>query len=410
MHQELVEKYVKLIVRSGANVQAGQGVTIRISPELADFGRMLVKEAYEAGAAWVRVDWEDQAITKLAYEYQSTDELATVKEWEEERLKYSVETLPARIFITSADPDGLKGMDQAKLSEVSRRQYPVLKPYHDAMENKYQWVIAGAPSVAWAKKIFPDLSEAEAVDNLWAAIFDTSRVSLEEDPLETWQRHNESFEARMKWLNDHTFSKIHYRSANGTDFSAGLLPQVLWAGGGEELKETKVFFQPNIPTEEIFTTPMRGDAEGKVVASKPLSYQGQLIDKFWIEFEAGKAVRWGAEQGEELLGTMLTMDEGAAYLGELALVPFESPVNQKGYLFWNTLYDENACCHLAVGRGFTNLVKDYDQYTREELVAMGLNESMIHVDFMIGTADLDIDGEKADGTLVPIFRGGTWAF
>ena len=410
MHQELVEKYVKLIVRSGANVQAGQGVTIRISPELADFGRMLVKEAYEAGAAWVRVDWEDQAITKLAYEYQSTDELATVKKWEEERLKYSVETLPARIFITSADPDGLKGMDQAKLSEVSRRQYPVLKPYHDAMENKYQWVIAGAPSVAWAKKIFPDLSEAEAVDNLWAAIFDTSRVSLEEDPLETWQRHNESFEARMKWLNDHTFSKIHYRSANGTDFSAGLLPQVLWAGGGEELKETKVFFQPNIPTEEIFTTPMRGDAEGKVVASKPLSYQGQLIDKFWIEFEAGKAVRWGAEQGEELLGTMLTMDEGAAYLGELALVPFESPVNQKGYLFWNTLYDENACCHLAVGRGFTNLVKDYDQYTREELVAMGLNESMIHVDFMIGTADLDIDGEKADGTLVPIFRGGTWAF
>ena len=410
MHQELVEKYVKLIVRSGANVQAGQGVTIRISPELADFGRMLVKEAYEAGAAWVRVDWEDQAITKLAYEYQSTDELATVKKWEEERLKYSAETLPARIFITSADPDGLKGMDQAKLSEVSRRQYPVLKPYHDAMENKYQWVIAGAPSVAWAKKIFPDLSEAEAVDNLWAAIFDTSRVSLEEDPLETWQRHNESFEARMKWLNDHTFSKIHYRSANGTDFRAGLLPQVLWAGGGEELKETKVFFQPNIPTEEIFTTPMRGDAEGKVVASKPLSYQGQLIDKFWIEFEAGKAVRWGAEQGEELLGTMLTMDEGAAYLGELALVPFESPVNQKGYLFWNTLYDENACCHLAVGRGFTNLVKDYDQYTREELVAMGLNESMIHVDFMIGTADLDIDGEKADGTLVPIFRGGTWAF
>ncbi|NLF20345.1 MAG: aminopeptidase, partial [Clostridiaceae bacterium] len=209
MHQELVEKYVKLIVRSGANVQAGQGVTIRISPELADFGRMLVKEAYEAGAAWVRVDWEDQAITKLAYEYQSTDELATVKKWEEERLKYSAETLPARIFITSADPDGLKGMDQAKLSEVSRRQYPVLKPYHDAMENKYQWVIAGAPSVAWAKKIFPDLSEAEAVDNLWAAIFDTSRVSLEEDPLETWQRHNESFEARMKWLNDHTFSKIH---------------------------------------------------------------------------------------------------------------------------------------------------------------------------------------------------------
>lgn len=410
MQKEMIDKYVRLIVRAGVNVQVGQGVVIRISPELAALARMLVEESYEAGASWVRVDWNDQEVTKLDYRYQSTEQLGEVKKWVEERLKYSAEELPCQIYITSDDPDGLREIDPAKISEVRQLQYPILKPYNDAMDNKYQWVIAGAPSVAWAKKVFPDLGEEEAVEALWQAILDTSRVLPDEDPLETWAKHNANFRKHMDWLNGHKFSRIHYKAANGTDFHVGLLPNVRWEGGGEYALGSGIYFQPNIPTEEVFTSPRKGDVEGRVVASKPLSYQGQLIDDFWIEFEGGRAVRWGAKQNEALLGKMLGMDEGASMLGELALVPYDSPINQKGYLFWNTLYDENASCHMAVGRGFTNLVENYGDYTREELLAMGINESMVHTDFMIGTADLAIDGETAEGERVAIFRNGTWAF
>ncbi len=410
MHQTMLEKYVRLIVRAGANVQPDQGVILRISPDLADFARLIVEEAYNAGAGWVRVDWNDQAVTKLHYLHQATENLAKVEKWEEERLKHTAETLPCMIMITSDDPDGLQGIDRAKMTEVQQKRYPIIKPYNDQMDNKYQWVIAGAPSTAWAKKVYPDLPEDEAVAKLWEAIFATSRVTADEDPMDSWAKHNENFEHHMRWLNEHKFKQVHIRANNGTDIKIGLLPNVVWLGGGEKTQGSEVFFQPNIPTEEVFTTPCKGDASGKVVASKPLSYQGQLIDRFWIEFEDGKAVRWGAEEGEELLSKMLTMDEGAGLLGEVALVPYESPVNQLGYLFWNTLYDENACCHMAVGRGFTNLVEDYDNYEHEELIEMGINESMVHVDFMIGTEDMAIDGETEDGELIPIFRNGTWAF
>ncbi len=410
MQKEMLEKYVKLIVRIGANVHKGQGVVIRINPDLAYFARMLVKEAYEAGASWVRVDWEDQEILKYDYHYQTTEALGEVKKWVEEKLKFAMEELPCQIMITSEDPDGLKDVDPVKMSEVRKLRYPVIKPYNDVMDNKYQWVIAGAPSLAWAKKVFPDLGDEEAVEALWEAILETSRVLPDEDPVDTWKRHNENFKLHKDWLNEHRFSRIHYKASNGTDFHVGLLPNVLWEGGGETALGSGIYFQPNIPTEEVFTSPRKGDVEGKVVASKPLSYQGQLIEDFWIEFEGGKAVRWGAKHNEHLLGEMLSMDEGASMLGELALVPFESPINEKGYLFWSTLYDENASCHMAVGRGFTNLVENYGNYSREELMAMGINDSMIHTDFMIGTRDLAIDGETSDGQLIPIFRNGTWAF
>lgn len=404
----LLEKYVRLIVRAGVNVQEGQEVILGIAPELAEMARLIVEEAYKAGAKSVQVDWSDQALTRLAYKYESVETLGTMKKWKEEKLAYETETLPARIYITSEDPNGLKDVDPAKMSEVQRMLYPIVKPYRDKSENKYQWLIAGAPSAAWAKAVFPDLSEEEAIDALWEAIFRTSRVTEAEDPLETWHRHNESFRRHTAWLNGQNFKRLHYKASNGTDFSVPLNPNLVWAGGGEDTEGTKVFFQPNIPTEEVFTTPLPEGAEGKVVSSKPLSYKGQLIDHFSIEFENGKAVRWAAETGEELLGEMLTIDEGASRLGEVALVPFDSPINQTGILFRNTLYDENACCHLAVGRGFTMLVKDYEKYSREEIMELGINESMIHVDFMIGTADLSIDGEKEDGSLVPIFRNGTW--
>lgn len=406
---DLIQKYVRLIVRRGVNVQEGQEVVLTISPELYELARLIVREAYEAGASDVRVEFNDQILTKLAYEYETAENLGTLKKWKEERLAYESEALPAKIVITSENPQGLKDIDPAKMSEVQRMLYPKIKPYRDKSENKYQWVIAGAAAPEWAQVVFPELGAEEATAKLWEAIFHTARIRSDEDPLDTWDRHNASFERHTKWMNEQNFTKLHYRASNGTALTVPLSPHMLWAGGGEESEGKKIFFQPNIPTEEVFTTPLPDGAEGIVYASKPLSFKGQLIDGFHIEFEKGRAVRWGAEVGEELLGEMLTLDEGAGRLGEAALVPFDSPINQTGILFQNTLYDENACCHLAVGRGFTSLVKDYEKYTREEIMALGINDSMIHVDFMIGTADLAIDGEREDGSLVPVFRNGTWA-
>lgn len=404
-----LKNYVRLIVRAGANVQEGQEVTITVSTELAVFARLLAEEAYKAGAKRVQTDWLDQEMSKLAYKYQETETLGSMLKWKEEKLAYETETLPAEIHIVSEDPQGLKEIDPVKMSEVQRMLYPVVKPYRDKSENKYQWVIAGAAAPAWAKAVFPDLPEEEAVKALWEAIFATSRISAEEDPLETWEAHNESFKRHTEWLNAQNFTKLHYKAGNGTDFTVPLNPHLLWAGGGDYTEQSRIYYQPNIPTEEVFTTPHPEGAEGTVVASKPLSYRGQIIENFRIEFENGRAVRWEAEKGEKLLGEMLQQDEGACRLGEVALVPFDSPINKTGLLFQNTLYDENACCHLAVGRGFTMLVKDYENYSREEIMELGINDSMIHVDFMIGTADLSIDGEKEDGSLVPVFRNGTWA-
>lgn len=406
---ELLRRYARLIVRLGVNVQPGQTVKLSISTELGDLAALIAEEAYRAGAQEVTADWHNQALTKLAYQYESVETLGTMKKWKEEKLACESETLPAQIHITSEDPKGLKDVDPAKMSAVQRRLYPIVKPYRDKMENKYQWVIAGAAAPDWARAVFPEYTEEDAVRALWEAIFQTARVNLDEDPLSGWERHNESFRRHTEWLNGQNFKKLHYHASNGTNFSVPLNPHLIWAGGGEDTEGSKIFFQPNIPTEEVFTTPLPEGAEGVVVASKPLSYKGQLIENFRIEFAGGKAVRWSAERGEELLTEMLNMDEGAGRLGEVALVPFDSPINQTGLLFQNTLYDENACCHLAVGRGFTMLVKDYEKYTLEEIMALGINESMIHVDFMIGTPDLSIDGEKEDGSLVPVFRHGTWA-
>jgi aminopeptidase len=287
--------------------------------------------------------------------------------------------------------------------------YPVLKPYRDAIRSKHQWTIAAVPSVAWAKKVFPELKKNQAVEALWKAILDAVHVSDDpaNDPVAEWARHNENFKARCAWLNAQKFDRLTYKSANGTDFSAELIPEGCWCGGGEYTKQGN-YFNPNLPTEEIFTSPMKGKAEGKLVSTKPLSSQGQLIEDFWIRFEDGRAVEWDAAKGAEALGRMLTMDEGAARLGELALIPCSSPINQSGILFYETLFDENACCHVAVGAGFNDCIDGYLDKTDEECKALGINDSMIHVDFMIGTEDLCITGYK-NGVAIPVFVNGEWA-
>ena len=408
MKKSILREYAKLIVRCGVNVQKGQEVLIHAGLDQPEFVAMVVEEAYKAKAGKVTVNWSYQPLTKLHARYQSVKTLGTVLEWEKETLQHYVDSVPCRIHLISDDPDGLKGVNTAKLAKGRQLSYPILKPYTDARNGQEQWCGAAVPGVAWAKKLFPNLSKNQAVEKLWEAILSAARV-LEGDPIENWAQHNANMAAHCKYLNDLHIEKLHLFADNGTDLTVGLIAEGQFCGGGETTK-SGIFFNPNIPTEECFTSPKRGEAEGIVYSTKPLSYQGQLIDNFWMRFEGGKVVESHAEVGDEVLTTMLNMDEGARYLGEVAIVPQSSPINQSGLLFYNTLYDENAVCHLAIGMGFMDCLTDYHNRTLEEGRALGINDSMIHTDFMIGCDSMNIDAICADGRTVRIFENGNWTF
>ena len=407
MKKTVLREYAKLIVHCGANVQKGQEVLIYAGLDQPEFVQMVVEEAYKAKAKEVTVHWNYQPLAKAHYRYQSLKTLGTVKEWEIARQKHYCEVVPARIHLSSADPDGLKGVNTAKMAKARQMSYPIMKPYSEALDGKQQWCIAAVPGAAWAKKVFPGLRTSVAIEKLWEAILATSRVT--DDPIKAWEEHNADLKARCDYLNSLGIQSLHYTAGNGTDLTVGMIPEAIFCGGGETTKGG-VFFNPNIPTEECFISPMKGQAEGIVYATKPLSYNGQLIENFWLRFENGKAVESGAEKGAELLNEMITMDEGAAYLGECALVPQTSPINQTDLLFYNTLFDENAVCHLAVGRGFNDTIRDCHNKTNDECKALGINDSMIHVDFMIGCDSMNIDALCADGKTVRIFENGNWAF
>lgn len=408
MKKNVMQKYARLIARKGINVKKGQEVIVSASLDQPEFVKMVVEECYRAGASKVTVEWSYQPITKLHYRYRSLKTLSTFEKWEIEKLEHKCETLPATIYIESDDPDGLKGIDQTKVSKASQAKYPIIKPYHDKMDNKYQWCIAAVPGEAWAKKVFPGERTSKAVEKLWNAILYTSRADGD-DPVKAWEEHNADLKTRFEYLNSLGIESLHYTASNGTDFTVGLIPDALFMGGSEfTLGGTE--FNPNIPSEEVFTSPMKGKAEGVVHATRPLSYRGELIENFSVRFENGKAVEVHAEKGEELLKQMISMDENAAYLGECALVPFDSPIRNSEITFFNTLFDENACCHLAFGRGFENCIKDFDKYTLEECREKGINDSLIHVDFMIGSKDLNITAHTRGGKDVAIFKDGNWAF
>ena len=407
MKKSVLRQYAKLIAAVGVNVQKGQEVFIAAELDQPEFVQMVVEECYKRKAKKVVVDWSYQPLQKLSVRYQSLATLGSLNDYEQARWQHYVDKLPCRIYLLSDDPDGLKGINQDKLMKSQQKLFPIIKPFRDQMENKYQWCIAAVPGPAWAKKLFPELRVGQAMEKLWQAILHTSRVT--DDPIAAWQAHNEDLHARCAYLNSLGVAELRYKSANGTDFTVGMIPEGEFKGGGDTSLQG-VFFNPNIPTEECFISPMRGKAEGVVHATKPLSYQGQLIEDFWIRFHEGKAVEWHAEKNDALLGQLIGMDEGSAYLGECALVPFNSPVNETGILFYNTLFDENACCHLALGHGFADTIQDFAHKTLEECRALGVNDSSIHEDFMIGSADLSIDAVCRDGKTVPIFRDGTWAF
>lgn len=405
--QNLLQKYARLIVRTGANVQKGQIVQLVVSVEQHAFAALVIEECYKAGAKKVNVDWTSDIQLRLNYLYAEQETLSTVLPWEEAKMKQMVEDLPCRIFIASDDPDALNGIDPQKISSVSQARGKVMKPYRNAIDGKHQWVIAAHPSEKWARKCFPDAEDAE--DRLWEAILKTVRVQEDNDPVDAWKKHTDFIEEKANWLNEQSFSSLRYRSANGTDFTVDLIPGAKWEGAGIVNQMNGAFYIPNMPTEEIFTSPLAGKCEGTLVAVKPLSWNSQLIEDFSITFENGRAVSCKAGKGQELLEKMIGMDEGAAMLGEVALVPKESPVNQCGFLFYETLFDENACCHCALGMGFKEVLPGGDDLTMEQAQQQGINDSIIHVDFMVGADDLSIDGIRPDGTAVPVFRNGTWA-
>ncbi len=407
MDKKRLEKYAELLVKCGLNVQKGQEVIVRCELDQPEFVAMVVEECYKAGAERVNVEWSYMPVTKINYLYRTEESLAEFTAEDKAKLDRRLEKLPCLLWIDSEDPDGLNGTDHQKIAGAKMKRYPFVKPYNDALENKYQWCIASVPGKAWAHKVFPELPIDEAVEKLWEAILYTSRV--DEDPVAAWKEHNETLAKRCAFLNSYKFDHLEYKSSNGTDFTVGLIDKGVFSGGGETTLGKNIYFNPNIPSEEVFTSPMRGRADGKVVATKPLSYQGKLIENFWVEFKDGKVVKTYAEKNGDLLEKMVSMDEGAAYLGECALIAYDSPINNTGILFYNTLFDENASCHLALGRGFNNCLENYENYTFEQCKEIGINDSMIHVDFMIGSKDLSIVGVTKDGKRIQIFKDGNWA-
>ncbi|MBE6801428.1 MAG: aminopeptidase [Ruminococcaceae bacterium] len=408
MTKTMQKKYARLIARVGVNIKKGQPVRIYCEADQHEFITILVNECYKAGASRVEVDWAFQAVTKLNYKHRTLKSLSEVPAWQEERLKLMVEEVPCRIYIESEDPYGLAGVNREKMQKSQMARYKITKKYSDALENKDQWCIAAVPSYAWAKRVFPNETKNKAYNMLWDAILETVYVTKDNDPEEAWKNHNANLKKRTAYLNDKKFDYLHYKSSNGTDFKAWLIPESHWCGGGETTLSGN-FFNPNLPTQEVFISPKKGFAEGKVVSTKPLSWQSQIIDGFYITFKDGKAVEWDAKVGKDLLDKMLTMDDGAKYLGELALIPHDSPIANTGILFYNTLFDENASCHVALGRGFCDTIDGFEEKSLEECQALGVNDSMIHVDFMIGAPDLEITGYK-DGVAYPIFKNGNWAF
>ncbi len=407
MNTTRLQNYAKLIAKMGANVQPGQEVFLYAELDQPAFVRMVAEECYQLGAARVMVEWGDQELSLLHYKYRTTEVLSELTSFELEKWNYQAEKLPCKIYLMSEDPDGMANVDPTKLMASQRAKMQVIKPIRDKMENHYQWCIAAVPGEAWAKKVFPDLSVEDAIEALWEAILSTSRV--DDDPIAAWNMHNKDLADRCEHLNSLGIKALHYTASNGTDFTVTLMDESVFMAGGEETLEG-VFFDANIPTEEVFTTPKAGEAEGIVYSSRPLSYNGQLIENFSVRFEGGRAVEVHADKNEDLLREMIGMDEGAARLGECALVPYHSPIRESEILFYNTLFDENAACHLALGRGFNNCVRGFENMTNDEIKALGVNDSMIHVDFMIGTADLSIVATTKDGREIAIFENGDWAF
>ena len=405
--QQRLKNYAELIVKKGCALKEGQELYVSAPVQCVEFTRMVVAQAYACGARYVTVNWLDQAVSRMAYDNCALDVFEQVPAWSAERSNSMARNGAAVLTLLSDDPQAMKGVDQRKVVARTIASHSACKEFYDALDfGRVVWCIAGAASEQWAVKVFSELEPAAAVEKLWNAILDTCRV--DEDPCAAWDAHRAAFDERKDWLNAQGFTALHYTAANGTDLTVGLIEGSHWEGGGQEGADGTYFF-PNIPTEEIFTSPDRMRVDGTVYSALPLFHNGSPVEDFWVRFEGGRAVACDAAVGKDVLQGIIDTDENSCRLGECALVPFDSPIRNTGILFLETLYDENASCHLALGKGFPECLEGGYDMTEEQLLEAGCNVSATHVDFMVGTADLSIDGIKADGTVVPVFRQGNWA-
>ncbi len=405
---EKLARYARLAVETGCALRQGQELFVAADVSQVALVRHIVKCAYEAGAARVTTRFTDEKIVRYDYDYQPAEAFKTFPDWLALLQNGVAERGAALLFVTSEDPLAMAGVDPAKRANRQIAAHEACRAWRDGMDfGRNVWCIIGGASPAWAARVFPDLPADQATARLWEAIFTTARCTGD-DPAANWAAHQKSFEEKKAWLNAQRFDALHYTNGLGTDLTIGLNPGHVWEGGGETTQDGTLFF-PNMPTEEVFTTPDRTRADGVVYASLPLNHGGSLVDGFHVEFKDGRVAGCAAEVGQDVLEQIIGTDEGAHHLGECALVPKTSPIKQEGILFLNTLFDENAACHLALGMGFPECLEGGRDLTSDELVARGVNQSATHVDFMIGTDDLAIDGITADGTVVPVFRDGTWA-
>ena len=404
-----IDNYAELLVRKGLAVRTDQEVVIQTPVECADFARRVVRAAYAEGAGHVTVIWTDDAITRMGYENVDIEFFRHTPSWKVEQLDSLAEAGACFLFVEGSDPSALDGIDPAKPAAVAHARNTECLSFRNGMDfGRNVWCIAGAPVMAWAKEVFPDCSDYEAYYRLWVAILKVARADGE-DPQQAWETHNAMFEKNKRLLNESHFDSLHYVSKNGTDLTVGLNAAGIWEGGAGRTVDGTVFF-PNIPTEEVFTSPDRSRADGVVYSALPLVHSGQIVDDFWLRFEGGRVVDYDAARGKEVLRHVIETDENSCRLGECALISKSTPIRQSGILFYDTLYDENASCHLALGTGFPECLEGGLDLDKDALLVQGVNQSTTHVDFMIGTDDLNVTGVTPAGEEVPVFCNGSWAW
>lgn len=401
-----LEKYAELAVKNGINVQEGQLLVVKAPVEAAPFVRLVTKKAYEAGAKRVSYRWEDDELTRIRFEAAPEASFNDYPEWEADALEMLVKEGAGFLDIRIPNPDLLTGIDPERVAANTKATATAEKAYRQArMNDQVSWCIISIPSAGWAKKVFPQLGEEEGVENLWETIFKMTRAD-QDDPVEAWDLHIKNLAKKAHFLNDKKYKKLYYKSP-GTDLEIEFHPKHLWSQASSD-NEAGVTFIANIPTEEVYTLPLKTGVNGTVTSTMPLNYNGALIEKLSLTFKEGQIVDYGAESGYETLKRLIETDEGSHYLGEVALVPHNSPISQSGLIFFNTLFDENASCHLAIGKAYPTTLEGGSKMSDDELAAHGVNDSLVHVDFMIGSAELELDGELEDGSREPLMRNGLW--
>lgn len=407
MNKTTCKKIADLAVNIGVNIQKGQDAVIFVSTRNSKLARYIAEACYQKGARKVSVEFKDEEFQKIKYLNEDLKTLSKMERWESLKIKQRSERLPVLIHVDDDDPDAFNGIDVDKMTKANIARGKRVKKYRDYEFLYNQWTIIAVPSPKWAKKVFPNESSSVAQQKLLDVILKTTRLDGE-NPVKDWEKHITYLKEKAKKLNDLNLDYLIYKSKNGTDLKLHLQPNHVWLSARSKSLQN-IEYSANMPTEEIFTMPKRDGVDGVVVSTKPLSHNGKVIEDFKIYFEKGRIIKVEAKVNQEVLEKAIDTDEGSHYLGEVALVPFDSPINQTGLLFYNTLFDENACCHLAFGQAFEDNLKGYENMTKEEMKQLGFNESLTHVDFMIGSEDLEIIGIDYNKKEHQIFKNGVWA-